>query len=393
MTNSHQQVQRTVLISSIDIAKRARKAMGDIKKLADSIDRLGLLHPIVITPANELIVGGRRIEAFKLLGRTEIPANVAHNLTELQSLLEAECDENTCREDLTPEEAVELGKQFRPILKPIVEAEKKKALGGDRRSDKAKNNQGGASCTTLIRDNSKRLAAQEAAAVGMTFRTYVKAEAVVESKDKKLIDEMNRTGKVNGVYKRLVTSQKAEAINKEPPPLPDGPFRVIVCDPPWKYENRPDDPSHRAANPYPSMSVDEIKNYKDGKGKTVLDISHEDCVLWLWTTNSHLPYSFSIIESWGFEYKTMLTWAKNKMGLGDWLRGKTEHCLMCVRGKPTIQLTNQTTLLNASAGKHSAKPEEFYLLVEELCPGSKCEMFQRKARLGWAGHGDESGKL
>ena len=78
------------------------------------------------------------------------------------------------------------------------------------------------------------------------------------------------------------------------------------------------------------------------------------------------------------------------MGTGDWLRGQTEHCLMCVRGKPTIALTNQTTLLNATAGKHSEKPDEFYSMVEKLCPGSKLEMFQRRARQGWIGHGDEA---
>ena len=39
----------------------------------------------------------------------------------------------------------------------------------------------------------------------------------------------------------------------------------------------------------------------------------------------------------------MLTWTKHKIGMGDWLRGKTEHCLMCVKGKPAVTLTNQTT--------------------------------------------------
>ena len=74
---------------------------------------------------------------------------------------------------------------------------------------------------------------------------------------------------------------------------------------------------------------------------------------------------------------------------GDWLRGQTEHCLLCVRGKPTIKLTNQTTALLANAGRHSAKPNEVYEMVEELCPGSKVELFQRTPRKGWHGHGDE----
>ena len=379
--------QTVIPISSISVSGRARKNMGDIKKLADSIERLGLLHPIVITPDNKLIIGGRRIEAFKLLDRSEIPANIAHNLTELQSLLEAERDENTCREDLTPEEAVKLGAMFRPTLKPMVEAAKRNAGKRGHEGGRGKKKTHSATCTKGIQDNSKRLATMEAEAVGMNARTYEKAKKVVESKDKKLIDEMNRTKKVNGAFKKLVTSEKAEAIRKEPPPLPEGPFRVIVCDPPWKYENRPDDPTHRAANPYPSMTIEEISKLPVGSR------AHTDSVLWLWTTNAHIKEAFGIAEGWGFECKTIMTWGKDKMGLGDWLRGKTEHCLMCVKGKPIVQLTNQTTLLLAPAGEHSAKPEEFYSLVDALCPGSKLEMFQRKAREGWVGHGDESGTV
>ena len=78
-----------------------------------------------------------------------------------------------------------------------------------------------------------------------------------------------------------------------------------------------------------------------------------------------------------------------QMGTGDWLRGKSEHCLMCVRGKPTIQLTNQTTVLAGPIRKHSQKPEEFYQMVEGLCPGAKMELFQRTPREGWIGHGNE----
>jgi len=137
------------------------------------------------------------------------------------------------------------------------------------------------------------------------------------------------------------------------------------------------------AIPTPSMSLEKIRSLG------VKSIAHDDCILWLWTTNAHILHSFEIVEAWGFIYKTMLTWAKQKMGTGDWLRGKTEHCLMCVRGKPTVTLTNQTTLLSANAGKHSEKPEEFYKFVEDLCPGSKAELFSRKKRKGWHQHGNE----
>jgi N6-adenosine-specific RNA methylase IME4 len=213
--------------------------------------------------------------------------------------------------------------------------------------------------------------------------TLERAKAVVASGNRKFIDQMNRSGKVNGAYKNLVVQQKAEAIKKEPSPLPEGPFRVIVIDPPWKYETRAEDPSHRTARPYPEMTLDEIKAWP------IASRAFGDSILWLWTTNAFLPQAFELAVHWGFSYKTLLTWGKDKFGTGDWLRGQTEHCLMCIRGKPVTTLTNQSTLLLAPAGKHSEKPEAFYELVEALCPGSKLEIFQRKPRPGWVGWGDE----
>ena len=50
------------------------------------------------------------------------------------------------------------------------------------------------------------------------------------------------------------------------------------------------------------------------------------------------------------DVKAILTWAKQKFGNGQWLRRQTEHCHLAVRGKPTILLTNQSTLLTAPVG-------------------------------------------
>jgi len=136
--------------------------------------------------------------------------------------------------------------------------------------------------------------------VGFSGRTLEKAEAIVEAAEQdperfgKLLADMDRTGRVNGVHKRLVVAKKAEAIRREPPPLPAGPFRVIVADPPWPFEFRVEDPSRRGTTPYPQMSLDEIK------AMDVASIAHDDCILWLWTTNCHMRCAFEVLEAWGF---------------------------------------------------------------------------------------------
>ena len=184
--------------------------------------------------------------------------------------------------------------------------------------------------------------------------------------------------------KKQAKAAVVEQIKQEPQPAPQGPFRVIVIDPPWKYDSRAEDSTHRARNPYPDMTIAEIQ------ALPVAEYAHEDCILWLWTTNAFMRQAFECLDAWGFENKTILTWTKDRMGLGDWLRGRTEHCLMAVRGRPVVTLTNQTTAIVAPLREHSRKPDEFYALVESLCPGNKLELFAREPRNGWQAWGAEA---
>lgn len=190
-------------------------------------------------------------------------------------------------------------------------------------------------------------------------------------------------------------------IRAEPVPLPSGPFRVITADPAWMYDKRKEDGTQRGQTLYPTMTVKEIC----ALGDQVRRVAYFDSVLWLWITNAHLVAGVhkEVLDAWGFTGKTILTWHKPKMGTGDWLRGKTEHCILAVRGNPTVDLTNQTTAFlldgddgfyfEAPVGEHSEKPPQFYEFVETLCPGSKLEMFSRSTRPGWQAWGAETGKL
>jgi N6-adenosine-specific RNA methylase IME4 len=350
------------------VGHRYRKDLGDIGALAQSIVNVGLLHPIVITRDGQLIAGQRRLAACKQLGWHEVPIHVV----DLADVVRGEHDENRVRKDFLPSEAVAIAREVEPLIR---EAARKRQLAGQPSGN--------------LPEGKGDTRDKTSAYVGMSGRTLEKAEAVVEAAEQEpekygpLVREMDKTGRVGGVHKKLRVLQQAQKIEQEPPPLPTGPFRVIAADPPWAYEKRAGDVSQRGGLPYPSMSPDEIKALRVG------DIAADDCVLWLWTTNAHLPAAFEVVKAWGFEYKTLLTWVKDRMGTGDWLRGQSEHCLMCVRGRPVVVLTNQTTVLHAPSREHSRKPDEFYQLVESLCPGAKVELFAREQRSGWVAHGSE----
>lgn len=365
-----QKTSNRIRLIDIIIGVRHRQDMGDIDGLAASIADVGLLHPIVVTPDNMLIAGKRRIAAFERLGRDEIPVTVV----DLADVARGEFAENMLRKAFTPTEEVAIYRTQAPKVATPVGRPTKEIV------------------QNLHNFDARKTRDKVGAFVGKSGWTLQKQIALVEAAEAepekygKLVADMDRTGNVDGPYKRLNVMRQAETIRREPPPLPGrGPYRVIVADPPWPYEIRQADPSHRATHPYPQMSIADICKLDVGS------IAHPDCILFLWTTNHHLREAFQVLDAWNFTYKTMLTWVKDRMGTGDWLRGKTEHCMLAVRGKPTVVIANHTTALNGPLRKNSQKPDEFYAFVESYAPASQyAELFQRTRRDRWDGHGDEA---
>src|SRR4051812_41330719 len=94
-------VFHAVLISevSIDRDNRIRKKLEGIEALADSIKRLGLIHPIVISRDNLLIAGERRLTACRGLGWTHINAQYVDEI-DPDDWEDIELEENVKRLDI-----------------------------------------------------------------------------------------------------------------------------------------------------------------------------------------------------------------------------------------------------------------------------------------------------
>jgi len=171
---------------------------------------------------------------------------------------------------------------------------------------------------------------------------------------------------------------------KKVPVLPRGKYSVIVIDPPWPYGTEYNSENRRIASPYPEMGLDEIM--------TLPVPFADDCIVFLWTTHRFMHDAYHILGTWELKPKVIITWVKNRMGMGVWLRSITEFCIMAVKGNPTINLTNQTTVINGKVREHSRKPDEFYNMVDSLCGGKKLDMFAREGRKGWRAWGNETEK-
>ena len=141
-----------------------------------------------------------------------------------------------------------------------------------------------------------------------------------------------------------------------------GVYDVIVIDPPWEIPNPP----------YPTMTVDEIRDKKP----PCADVCH----VFLWTINHYLPDAFDIVKSWGLDYKETFVW--HKAGGPQKQNGpqcNAEFVLHCTKKSPKFfDTTNFFTCFEAPRNGHSVKPEEFYDMVRRVTAGRKVDMYGKR---------------
>jgi N6-adenosine-specific RNA methylase IME4 len=132
----------------------------------------------------------------------------------------------------------------------------------------------------------------------------------------------------------------------------------------------------------------------------------KDAHLYLWTTNTYLPWAIWLIEELGFTYKTNFPWVKTgHAGIGQYARGQHELLLFAVRGSGFAVRTDARTIgtgrlvgvprvTDAQTGKivHSAKPPQVYDLIDgRTIAGPRLEMFARtKYSDAWDVWGNEA---
>lgn len=173
-------------------------------------------------------------------------------------------------------------------------------------------------------------------------------------------------------------------------------YGAILADPPWTYTfaTRATEKSGTgwhggAANHYATMTRSDLQALPVG------ELAQEDSMLWLWVVNPLIGQGLELMEAWGFQYKTMLTWAKlgkngrPAFGMGYWLRGASEHVLIGTKGKVKPQRRDVVSWFSAERMKHSQKPPYVHELIESYTTGPYLELFARGSRPGWDCWGNE----
>lgn len=209
-------------------------------------------------------------------------------------------------------------------------------------------------------------------------------------------------------------------------------YRVLVADPSWPF-----------ADKLPGGGRGASKHYLTADQK-LMDICREplpplerDCVLILWRVSAMVPEAYEVVKRWGFTPKAEIIWRKvdrcqackgigrlakkrlkleppcpwcfgsgvkpaaPRLGMGHQVRNVHETAIIATRGKNIRRKTSEAKSvpsvfdapipIHPTKGGlwHSAKPPEFYELVERLYPGPYYEKHSRRSRAGWRAEGDE----
>jgi len=229
---------------------------------------------------------------------------------------------------------------------------------------------------------------------GVSHDTIARVEKIEERATPEIKTQLNNGEmSINQAYNEIKKEERKQDIQKQiedieqgKVEMPQGKFEVIVIDPPWNYGTKFDSEGRRVANPYPEMTQDELLN---------IDVpSSADSILFLWTTHKFIWNAKELLENWGFNYRNILIWNKEKIGMGDLFRMQCEFCLVGIKGKPILNNSHTfRDIFEEPRREHSRKPDAFYEVVNSLCIGRKLDYFSRSQREGWEVFGNDAGKF
>jgi N6-adenosine-specific RNA methylase IME4 len=167
--------------------------------------------------------------------------------------------------------------------------------------------------------------------------------------------------------------------------------QLVAIDPPWLWSARSPKGEDRSPK-YDRMTIEELRTLP------IRDFLDTNAVVLLWVIDPMLDQCMSVVDAWGLKFKTVaFYWTKTKpsgalhMGGGYYTRANPEQCWLLSKGTGLSRAhADVRRWINAPVGRHSEKPEEFFLRAERLFGDvSRAELFARKPRPGWLTIGNE----
>lgn len=189
-----------------------------------------------------------------------------------------------------------------------------------------------------------------------------------------------------------------------------GPYDVILADPPWSYYGDPHK-DQAAGKHYPCMDVVDLVNLP------IPRITAAKAVLFLWATCPRLPFALELMDGWDFYFRGVaFVWIKTTKAGGiisgqgirpTVVKPTTEFVLVgttCKTGR-ALPLRDEgigqvvweeavepePVLAPRPGNRHSKKPDEVRRRIEALFAPDvrRIELFAREQAPGWDAWGNE----
>lgn len=359
--------------------------------LLASVKSKGVMVPLTITSENVIISGHRRYEAAKKAGLEIVPVGIATFENELDEI-EAIIEFNRQRE--------------KTFVQKMKEAEALEGIEKERAKNRQETGNNQHRLKEIFPEPSQgqtrdKVAQQTGIGSGKTYEVAKKIWNKAKEGDETAQDVVSRIEKgeltIHGAKKELEKEQKSIEIARKREEYqeristraPDNlfvdifntaqKFRIIYADPPWSYNDKCDKGGVQSGGVelrhYNTMSIKEMCDIP------IKNISEDNSVLFLWVTSPLLEDSFSVINAWGFKYKTSFVWDKVGHNMGHYNSVRHEMLLIATRGSCT---PDNKTLYDSvqsieKTDKHSQKPVEFLNIIDDLyIYGDRIELFARE---------------
>lgn len=323
--------------------ERFREEYGAIEELAVSIQRYGLLHPIVVDDQLNLIAGERRLKAHKLLGITEIEVKQLKEMTELEKR-EIEIEENLKRKDFTWQEEVKAKNEIDKIKRELYGSAIKGHGGGWSIRDTA--DSVGDSLGTVSRDLRLAKAIEEYPELAKEASKDAAWKMYQKKKERLLVDELASRVQVSVDTRCLVNGDSKVEMKK----VASNSVDLVFTDPPFAIAL---DKGFKSADAWAGKVYDDepehVMNTISMVVKECYRVLKDDRHMYIWFGVQHYEYVLKMLVDVGFNVNPVPNvWVKT----GGGGAGGSEYAyasnyevfFLCMKGRRPLNKLGQSNV-------------------------------------------------
>ncbi len=157
-------------------------------------------------------------------------------------------------------------------------------------------------------------------------------------------------------------------------------FGTIYADPAWALE--------RNTNQFVTHPQQHWLSVAELCRLPVAELAAPQSHLHLWTTNELLWESRTVLEAWGFAYRSLCVWVAPQSQPGIYWRQSHALCLLGVRGDCPFASEELMSWFEVDRPVTGEKPAEMRTRIQEVSPGPYLELFGGRQAAGWTVFGD-----